>query len=439
MHIIFLTVAIFFAGFSAADDGLGKKRRLILSWDELTELGQPQRVQYIRDLTELIVTMEKAQAVYETADNSALEELKEFVALFRENNALLPRASADTIVFPKVPTLDATNFVGTGVRYKCLAPGLTFDQRAGTCIYLNLAEGTPSPDFKASSCPDQAVEIKGYDRIGKLCIPQESWKLLHPNRQNDLKNGIFLKAEAFLNLSEDRGATLTGIDRVLKRVAPSASAPPDLCGTDKLACNDLTPDEKKNRIAQFRQDKTDNICIYGGNFSKYRESNPDSKRWKRAGTCEPIDYFPNKETGTRCGKGMVICNPILFCVHTPEQKPGDVKKFCVPTRSDATERCKAQFESVLTKVSGSRVCDVKQDILSNFQGKWNKMAEAIEEKYNTFCLKDLNFQALFCSECKRIGEQLLAMNIKARPADCAESNVEKPKPAKPSPSDPPAQ
>ncbi len=95
--------------------------------------------------------------------------------------------------------------------------------------------------------------------------------------------------------------------------------------------------------------------------------------------------------------------------------------FCEREGSRATELCKAKFES-LQKESGNRVCDIDKDFTdARFKDFWMRTAKGVEEKYKKFCLGSESFQALFCSECEMIGQQLLAMNSKVRP----ECNVKK--------------
>jgi hypothetical protein len=272
----------------------------------------------------------------------------------------------------------------------------------------------------------RAEVILSWDELKALSRPQRE------RYMEDLRELIILmeKAEASYEVGEHAGlesfrdyvaAIREEVALFPEALAEGSSAAVNLCGTVTPPCTGLSSDERKARIARFRRDKAENVCIYGANFSEYREAKPDSKRWKRAGSCEPVDYFPTKNRNRpQCAAGNVICNPVVFCIFGPDPNDnnvGKVRMFCEPKGGSATVRCKARFEKLKTE-PGLHECDPGRDMEPGFKEFWNHMITAIGAKYKKYCVGDGNFAALFCEECKAIGEQLAVMNARARPAEC---------------------
>lgn len=427
LTLLFTCVAAM-AGAPATDRGL------ILSFEELRALSPSQREQYVQDLTEVIIALEKAQTNYEVAQSFQFEDIKEYIA-FLQSGALLPQAHADAPLPANIPRFDPK------AGPVCEGTGLVFDPRVGTCLILRKDKDKQTVDFGSLPCPDQSVQIAGYEKSTKLCIEKDSWKNLPPARQNEVRTGRFLSPDAFKGLSRADAEKLIGkvgdVSAVNKAATAAAtpaptpapqSPPAHLCGTEKLACSSLSKPEKAALIAKFRADKTDNVCIYGGNFSRYQVSKRDPKQWKKAGTCDPVRQYRGSEP---CAVGKVLCNPILFCVAGVDPTDHEVKpaRICERTGSNATVRCQAAFNKMKAE-KDHHVCDIEKDFPGKqAQESWSKLTKDVEAKYQKYCHGDLNFQALFCEECKIIGEQLIAMNAKVRP-ECGPSD-HKPEDKKP--------
>lgn len=263
--------------------------------------------------------------------------------------------------------------------------------------------------------------------------------------------------------------------------APAAPAPapaPQLtCKLPELSCEKLSESQKTSLVGRFRNDRKSNACVAGGYFSSYKTAQ------KKAGTCKLEKSFrltnpsANNKSGIvqtcgkdkESGKETAMCNPAVFCLGLKitdkvkqqmaaeqskrlnrEVKPEELDKlfktvdgtddkiqtitYCAPVSQKLTQSCAdilEEHKAGKRGVAGYKgdgyeyvQCDPTKIKGFPLQDEWNKLAENTLNMYKSQCGADQSkaqFQALFCDECKIIGQHIFAMNQKAVGVGCTET------------------
>src|SRR5438128_1956136 len=90
----------------------------LLKYSEIMRLSKPKRMEYLSQISQLLILLEKQQAKYETAANRT-EELQEQIALLMRLGALMPEAAAEDGDLSQIaPKFNAGANGGSGA-YEC--------------------------------------------------------------------------------------------------------------------------------------------------------------------------------------------------------------------------------------------------------------------------------------------------------------------------------
>lgn len=223
------------------------------------------------------------------------------------------------------------------------------------------------------------------------------------------------------------------------------------CGAEAFTCKNIDTLKAEGgeayksalkQIEAFRKSGKDNVCIWGGFFSKY----PSAK--KKKNSCAPVRSFGNLKCDPPDGKTkgqLTMCNPVLFCLQSDQ----GVQVHCVPFGKsagyDITRRCQDWYNKV-TSTGESKLNGVEAPVktqrcdpgtikfgqgLDNLQNSWNELKRDGDEKFAKYCDPvngDKDFQALFCDECRAMAD------IRAKTGQCG--TVATAAPAAPAPQEP---
>ncbi len=339
---LFMTLSVSFA---VQAKPAAKFNGQLLSYQTLVQLPAKKRMQYLRDLGELLAVMEKAQSRYEVADNSSIQTIKEQIAFMMQMMAILPEAQAENA---PVGTGSATTVPRTprwsGEGWTCVGQNVAFDPTLGTCAVQQTTgfRRTPTFWFAQNTCPDNttAVGAKGGSR---KCIPNESFFALSRERRRDVVKGVRYPSDYFQgetaestrdvtlggNTHNTDGSVVQGTGRpgtpdpaiavaggtvipaqsVAVEPAPNP-ARPAACVKPTFACNNLEDAAKNDLVSKFRSNRSSNVCIAGGFFSEYKT--PE----KKIGSCNVKREFKfTSKRAKACDKpNEAMCNPAVFCV-----------------------------------------------------------------------------------------------------------------------------
>lgn len=141
----------------------------LLTWREFSMLPKAKRLNYLAQLSELLIIMEKKQQEMEVAsyaDSNSLQELKEYIAVLKRELSLLPEAEAQTRRQEKTAACD--QFGSTYV----------YDYQAGVCV------DTRRGGLNKASCVGSAILIRSGS--SSICVPREEWSSLKREQQTNL-------------------------------------------------------------------------------------------------------------------------------------------------------------------------------------------------------------------------------------------------------------
>jgi hypothetical protein len=146
-------------------------------------------------------------------------------------------------------------------------------------------------------------------------------------------------------------------------------------------------------------------CIYAGGISTYQDGR------KRAYKCIAPSQFCfgsttcTNSTGERmsadysCEQGQVICNPLIFGVHSDGETP-----FCIEKSAQATATCDDE-----SRADEGAVTPLDQEH-AGLKEAWNDFSDRLFK----MCHQNKIAAALHCAECDIITKRLFALNIAAR-------------------------
>ncbi|MBX3022880.1 MAG: hypothetical protein KF799_14495 [Bdellovibrionales bacterium] len=217
-----------------------------------------------------------------------------------------------------------------------------------------------------------------------------------------------------------------------------------------LACKEIKEKVDLDRLKnEFRRNKK-NECITAGNFVSYRNNVP------KVGNCSYKYSFPDEKAANKlsCDRGESLCNPLLFCAGVDADINGSMHflpaPICVNLGQDMTKTCLSKWEeatvskknkldfSALKKKHRAvynsarkatpRACDFSKDLegFSGLKEKYDELKASVEGRYADLCVGDSAYQAMFCSECAIIGQQIYAMNTAGGYGGCGGGSEVKP-------------
>ncbi|MGE4130844.1 MAG: hypothetical protein AB7F86_04360 [Bdellovibrionales bacterium] len=331
----------------------------ILSWQSFSKLPAKKQMQYLKDLRDLLSVMEKNQKSLGlvAANDPALQQLREQIAMFMNAISLLPQANAedatdaidenDPGVQPPAPAKpDGMVPVWNEAkkRWECNYKDVAFDSTLGTCAYTRSVRSgffgrKQTFDFGTGECPDGSTAFY-LGSSSRRCVPGDSFDALSSDRRKSLAQGHRLHPNFF------DGATSPEATKELvlgggthntdgTRVKPADGSDPTpgpgngasvdprgaACVQPKFTCPSMS---ESARVKKIRDSKLDH-CISGGFFV-------DRKKVRGGATCEKpkasLKYIDNgkevrldlsRETDpclaqSPKGKPERLCNPVLFCL-----------------------------------------------------------------------------------------------------------------------------
>lgn len=209
-------------------------RGQLLTYGQLMRLSSAKRVQYLREVADLLVIMERSQQPFDVAENSRLQDMKEQLASLMRMVAVLPEAEAANPRPELVPRWD-----GRAREWVCRGQNVAFDPALGTCAQFKggtiLTDKDKSFLLKVGSCDAQtqvAITVEKGNRKYDKCIPNSAWEALSRERQSDLRAGTFYPPGRFKGETADSSKALTlgagqhNIDGTRKDQAPAGPAAP---------------------------------------------------------------------------------------------------------------------------------------------------------------------------------------------------------------------
>ncbi len=352
-----------------ANSGAGSKfTGELLNFEQLIRLPKERRMQYLRDMVDLLATMEKFNNQYITAEVDQMRQLREQYAQMIQMFELMPAAHADGEV------VDLRNIVPVRKdgKWDC-GTAAEYDSWVGACLVFNKKGSkrfTPSsyaqkkPGFLGriagaisrapEYCPEGTHEIPRFENGNAACVPDANWAQFSEKRKEETAKQAFLDRDYRLARDQaleqqDKLNAATGSqtksnsastrDITTDPATPAAekkpdanaavtppptrpiaaevtpAAPSDQCKPAIQECKSLSGQKRKEAIANFRRTKEfkgrdANVCIAGGFASKYTTSR------KTRGTCEIKRSF-SSSPGVRtkpCEPNQALCNPVLFCL-----------------------------------------------------------------------------------------------------------------------------
>lgn len=362
----------------------------LLSFQALLKLPKAKRMKYIRDVADMLATMESFNNRYTVAERSQLREFREQVAQLIKSINLLPEAYADEWDDVAPPEeLGKIIPAWNGIGWVCGTDKAVFDYVLGTCMAKNQSGTTGfiprnQPLIGGQHCPAQTVQVPHYRPELVACVPDASWARVPAERKSAIEAKTFEKPPVLRAKSyEEQRATILGAEAgtpeiaagpaentrgiTIQPAAPPPPAPPggadaggestpppppppavaigatgpaavppratnpETCSPPVLACKSLDPQKREELIRRWRSSENyqgvdSNVCIAGGFASKYKSSK------KEPGTCDiKRDLEEEGIKGIRkCKQDEALCNPVLFCIATKNQDNVDEPvTFCV--------------------------------------------------------------------------------------------------------------
>jgi hypothetical protein len=425
----------------------------LLTYDELMRLNPEKRKGYIRDLSHLLVLLERQQIKYQIADNSYS---KKDVAALLKALELMPSAEAQSS-----DGISLTFKNGKGQCSGYVAPPfrVDWDPKAGVCAlqqnnqfdFSRLANGS-------NICPANSHPYRHRGQLG--CIPNSVFEQMSSSRQTDIDSGVELPANAFSsNDAKNRETAMGAASDNSPTPAPAASAPSqpatsapatsvDICAAPKAqSCPTGAP--SADVIAKFQKSAGKGECLRGGFFSNYKNG------VYTANGCE----VGKNPVGSSCPANTEVCNPAVFCFgfiydkklekNVGEDIPADRRAFvggtiCAKPDAHFTENCEASLKekvgkpiglnltSLINRAKGTKDPATAQKYMESFypkykdqpgrqcdpadvpyiSGKYRDLINSTQASYKRLCGDD-SFKAMFCDECNVIAAHLAHMNCTA--------------------------
>lgn len=437
----------------------------LITYQQLMQLSPAKRRAYIESVRSILGDFElhmddKTQPESAAQMESFKMELQSLHKLETESHST--NSPGETTANPKqqhaqpikrlvVPYWQEGSFFSSG-KWSCdglSSDKLIFNASVGTCTKPNYTADMCSQGYHAAYVK---VNLASGPGVHEYCVPKDSWNALNDARKESLSQSsgasgdvvdIYSKKSSagviMANLSEeDRQAALSGEKTPLPSQIESAvhanklpatddlsSVPPDLSpssvhGKDggaavsgkckpKLTCPDLTSRQRRQLRSKLKGD----VCIAGGNFSRYRGGHV------RAGNCQTIRNWPdNRNKKLSCTQpNTAMCNPLLYCADANKHP------FCfVPTRS-FTHDCSIAAANVK--------CDPAEVQVLGLQDEWDKMRTDLAKMVGTHCLAPTDakkdsvgkkaFREFFCNECQDIIKRLYAANVSVTGEGCGDN------------------
>lgn len=351
----------------------------LLTYEQLIALPKEKRMKYLKNMVDLLATMESFNNRYTVAENSALRDFRDQVAQLMQMMSVLPEARADEFT-DTAPPVDVSKIIPAwnGAEWTC-GRGAVFDYVMRACMVTNAAGYTnytarseADDGDKGEPCPPNTKEVPHYRAGSVACIPNANWDLISTERRSGIEKRGFLSPGYLRSkpLDEQRAEVLGGVpsedpaSRAPKApgavagdetpppaVAVGASNPPP-AATDMPAsvkCAPLNAADRQTAIDRYGatapfQGVDANVCIAGGFASKYASAK------KSPGTCEikrALDLGGGRKTAA-CKSDEALCNPVLFCVGGKNAKNEfEPVTFCVKKVGDRFNR--AITDSCATK------------------------------------------------------------------------------------------
>ncbi len=182
-------------------------------------------------------------------------------------------------------------------------------------------------------------------------------------------------------------------------VPTPAAAGPDRCEVKKPECEG---DREKHR-AEFYKEKRS--CMYAGSVSDYAGAKPAKGKCKSVRSFKATEEDKPKE----CGKGKVICNPLVFGYAFRESK-ATKDPVCVPQSNEATEACHKSPEAPADNLNNLFAGDA-----TGLKPAWNEYIQKVKK----ICNEDKASTGFHCKECGILMDRLFKIKKEIRGNLCA--------------------
>lgn len=135
-------------------------------------------------------------------------------------------------------------------------------------------------------------------------------------------------------------------------------------------------------------------CLVGGVFSEYADGQV------RVGNCKSRGVKIG-QTEVKCEVGLSLCNPLLYC---GEEKDGKFQPLCLKATQSLTRSCDEK--------SKGRACDPLKSGISkaDHEKAWNEFVA----KHGELCKEGSEFAKFFCDECNLLSQKIAALNRKVQ-------------------------
>jgi hypothetical protein len=437
----------------------------LLTYEQLIALPKEKRMNYLKDMVDLLATMESFNNQYTVAEIERLQDFREQVVRLMQKLSLLPKAQAQQGgSASSVPAGTASGIPIWSVDKWTCGPRMVFDYSIRACLVKNWFGSTrysrPGKGWLFRvSCPKDTQEVPHYMPESSACIPNANWALISPERREGIKKGGFLSPTFLRSMSpeEQRAEVLGGgiTESPTSETQPAAltapgapagdtAAPPRASGypaigssvppeaTDLPAivkCKSLSSADREIAISRFRgtekyQGQDANVCIAGGFASSYATAR------KSPSTCKIVTEFVVKK-GTppvkvSCSSGQALCNPALFCVGGKNANGQfEPVPFCVERSGDRrnrplTDSCAAKYAQIVDGKAPMMACKPIDP----------KLSAAKKREAQAQCEANKKVKPEVCdpkylppeSDFRKTWEELVAQTQKLRDVWCGEED-----------------
>lgn len=339
---------------------------LPLSFEELSQLKPADRINYIRELREILADVESAQESQAPSQASWNALPKFFPTIFR------------------------------------LAVAEDAHSKTASYICIHSDKGVRNTSYVADKAACDTMNEKGQSERELPQVqgsgsdaPRSGTPAALPQPQTVVDRPYPIKSSRAQNpLTAPSGKPADGAPLPPKRPkGDQDQACVDNTGpTSALSCK---PNCRKHAAfyKSLRETKKAD-CLVGGVFSEYADGQV------RVGNCKSKGMKIG-QTEVKCDAGLSLCNPLLYC---GEEKDGKFQPLCLKATQTLTRSCDEK--------SKGRACDPLKSGLSkaDYEKAWNEFVE----KHGELCKEGSEFAKFFCDECNLLSQKIASLNRKVQ-------------------------